>query len=74
MYVCVCVFVSFLCAVFSSAIATYSNQHYPQFTTLSYALAKTTSIQPPPVGTPLENCHSARVSDITAFTANICYS
>ena len=74
-HVCVCVcFFSPLFVVFSSAIATYSNQHCPQFTTWSHTLAKATSIQLPPAGTPLGNRHSARVSDIAAFTANICYS
>ena len=38
MCVCACVyFFSFPFVVFSSAIATYSNQHCPHFTTLSYA-------------------------------------
>ena len=76
MCTCVCVLVSFLplFVVFSSATATYSNQHCPQFTTWSHALAKATSIQLPPAGTPLGSRHSARVSDIAAFTTNICYS
>ena len=45
MYVCVymCVFSCFFLTpfvVFSSAIATYSNQHCPQFTTWSYAFSQ----------------------------------
>ena len=73
-HVCVCCFFSTLFVAFSSTIATYSNQLCPQFTTWSHALAKATSIQLPPAGTPLGNRHAARVSDIAAFTANICYS
>ena len=78
MYVCTCVcfLVFFLPLLLSSALLL---QHTPISIARSLQhgamlLAKATSIQLLPVGAPLGNCHSAKVTDIAAFTANICYS